>query len=539
MIPVKIGRYEIKSELGRGGMATVYHAYDPSFDREVAIKVLPIEYLHDPNFQDRFKREIKIIAALEHPSIVPVHDVGEDEGIPYFVMRYMPGGSLTNQIDRGIFSMTDAARIVEKLASALAYAHKKGIIHRDLKPDNILFDSNGEPFISDFGVASFATGPTDLTGNSAIGTPAYMSPEQAQGDKVDSRSDIYGLGVIIFHMLSGQQPYKADTPMGVAVKQITEPVPEILKVNPRLPKDTDTIIKTAMAKNKEDRYPTTIELAQALQRVASGQTAVLSGQELSKSVSQAITVNPEPSRKNNLFIIAALAIVVVVVAAILLLRNKIFPSQPAQTADLSSPAAATSQPAATVSDSFTEDFNGDLKNWNHFIVGGLENGVKAGIENGFLNLEIKGKDQHYYTYYTAKTYSNVSIDVHTENVGQYNNTVTIFCRYNEDKGWYEFNINTGGLYKILYTKWNSDKQNTSSSVIANGGSNLVRAGKDVNEYTVTCDGRNLSLSINGTEVSTVVDNNFTLADGYAGIGIASEKLVPIENRIDSVTFSQP
>jgi serine/threonine protein kinase len=181
MIPKKIGRYEIKAELGRGGMATVYRAYDPSFDRDVAIKVLPREFLHDPQFHDRFKREIKTIAALEHPAIVPVYDVGEEDGVPYFVMRYMTGGSLTSWIEKGKFSLKDAARIIERLASALSYAHQKGIVHRDLKPDNILFDSNGDLFISDFGVAKFSDSVTNLTGSGIIGTPAYMSPEQAQG----------------------------------------------------------------------------------------------------------------------------------------------------------------------------------------------------------------------------------------------------------------------------------------------------------------------------------------------------------------------
>ncbi|HET6845801.1 MAG TPA: serine/threonine-protein kinase, partial [Anaerolineales bacterium] len=126
--PEKIGRYEIKGELGRGGMATVYRAYDPSFEREVAIKVLPRELMHDPQFRDRFRREIKTIASLEHPAIVPVYDVGEEDGVPYFVMRYMPGGSLTQWIEKGKFSLEDAARIIERLSSALAYAHKVGLI---------------------------------------------------------------------------------------------------------------------------------------------------------------------------------------------------------------------------------------------------------------------------------------------------------------------------------------------------------------------------------------------------------------------------
>ena len=268
--PEKIGRYEVKGELGRGGMATVYRAYDPSFEREVAIKVLPRELLHDPQFRDRFRREIKTIASLEHPAIVPVYDVGEEDGLPYFVMRYMPSGSVTQVDEKGKFSLEDAARIIERLSGALAYAHRNGLIHRDLKPDNILFDSNADPFISDFGVAKITDSATNMTGSGIIGTPAYMSPEQAQGDKIDNRSDIYGLGVIIFQMLSGHQPYEATTPMGVAVKHITDPVPEILKINPDLPQKTDNIIKTAMAKDPGLRYQTATELAQALTEAAFG-----------------------------------------------------------------------------------------------------------------------------------------------------------------------------------------------------------------------------------------------------------------------------
>ena len=285
MAPTKIGRYDIKGELGRGGMATVYRAYDPSFEREVAIKVLPRELMHDPQFRDRFRREIKTIASLEHPAIVPVYDVGEEDGMPYFVMRYMTGGSLTQWIDKGKFSLEDAARIIERLSGALAYAHKNGLVHRDLKPDNILFDNNGDPFISDFGVAKITNSTTNMTGSGIIGTPAYMSPEQAQGEPVDNRSDIYGLGVIIFQMLSGHQPYEATTPMGVAVKHITDPVPEILKVNPGLPQQTDTIIKTAMAKDPSLRYQTATELAHALSEAAFGKGKTSAGAPPSGHVS--------------------------------------------------------------------------------------------------------------------------------------------------------------------------------------------------------------------------------------------------------------
>lgn len=251
-------------------MATVYRAHDPSFDREVAVKVLPREFLHDPQFLGRFQREVKTIAQLEHPAIVPVYDVGEDDGMPFFVMRIMTGGSLSDWLKQGAFSVEDTARIIERLAKALAYAHKKGIVHRDLKPGNVLFDSNGDPFISDFGVAKLVESASSMTGSGIIGTPAYMSPEQAQSGQVDGRSDIYALGAIVYEMLTGFQPYRADTPMGVVVKHITEPVPEILRDNPTLSPEVDQVIKKAMSKNPDERYSTAIELAKALNKAAFG-----------------------------------------------------------------------------------------------------------------------------------------------------------------------------------------------------------------------------------------------------------------------------
>ncbi len=282
----KIGRYEIKSELGRGGMATVYKAYDPLFEREVALKVLPREMLHDPQFRVRFEREAKTIAALEHPAIVPVYDVGEEDGQPYFVMRYMTGGSLQERIAQGPISLSEAARIFTKLAPALDEAHTKGIIHRDLKPGNILFDRIGEPYVSDFGIAKItqAQGAT-VTGGAIIGTPAYMSPEQAQGEQVDGRSDIYALGVILYEMLSGVQPYQATTPMAVVVKHITEPIPHILDSNPNLPVDIEPIIEKAMAKSRDERFGTATELADAVAEVAHG----ASGQDAIKTASMRAT----------------------------------------------------------------------------------------------------------------------------------------------------------------------------------------------------------------------------------------------------------
>src|SRR5512136_429236 len=205
MLPEKIGRYEVKSELGRGGMAAVYLATDPRFKREVAIKILPPQLLSDPVYRARFEREAQTIAALEHPAIVPVYDFGEEDGQLYLVMRYMPGGSLADKLANGTLLPCEVVHIIARITSALDQVHSRGIIHRDLKPGNILFDQYDEPYLSDFGIARLTEGANTLTGSAILGTPAYMSPEQARGDTdIDGRADLYAVGAILFQMLSGK-----------------------------------------------------------------------------------------------------------------------------------------------------------------------------------------------------------------------------------------------------------------------------------------------------------------------------------------------
>ena len=273
MIPEKIGRYTIERRVGRGGMAIIYLAYDPLMKRLVAIKLLPRQLTFDPQFKARFLREVEVIAALEHPAIVPVYDFGEEDDQPYFVMRYMPGGSLTERLRYGTISLTDSARILRQIAPALDEAHRKGIIHRDIKPGNILFDSNDNAYLSDFGIVKIASEATNLTGTTLVGTPSYMSPELARGDTdIDGRSDIYALGVLLFRMWAGVLPYTANSPLGIAMKHITDPIPRILDYKPELPEECHTLISIAMAKERRDRFPTATEMAQALDRIVARQS---------------------------------------------------------------------------------------------------------------------------------------------------------------------------------------------------------------------------------------------------------------------------
>lgn len=265
-----INRYIIYSELDRGGMAIVYSARDPNFDRNVAIKVLPREFLHDRTFRARFQREAQAVAMLEHAAIVPVYDFGEEDGQMYLVMRYMAGGSLADRIEQGAMPLTEVAHIVGRLAPALDKAHSLGIIHRDLKPANILFDEDGEAHITDFGIARLTAATVELTASNVIvGTPAYMSPEQARdsGD-IDGRSDIYSLGVIIFQMLTTRLPYRSKSSVGYLTAHVTEPVPNILEFDPSLPPACQRIIERVMAKDPDDRYRLAVDLAADLKALA-------------------------------------------------------------------------------------------------------------------------------------------------------------------------------------------------------------------------------------------------------------------------------
>ncbi len=261
----KIGHYQIIKELERGGMSTVYLARDQFSGRQVAVKLLPPQFTHDPRLRTRFKREAKAIAALEHAYIVPVYDFGEEDGLPYIVMRYMPGGTLADWITGKPMPLEEAVPIIRRLADALDTAHRRGIIHRDLKPRNVLFDDEGQAFLSDFGLAKLSDGSATVSSMGMFGTPAYMSPEQAAGDKkIDSRSDVYSLGLVLYEMLCGQRPFNAETPLGLMLKHVNEPVPALDVTRLNLPPKINEVLVVVLAKKPEDRYPTANALAEKL-----------------------------------------------------------------------------------------------------------------------------------------------------------------------------------------------------------------------------------------------------------------------------------
>ena len=264
MSPETIGRYQIREEVGRGQMTVVYRAFDTHASREVVVKVFALEPTGNPerdlSLKAHFRRELKMIASLEHPAIVPVYDVGEHNGQPYFVMRYMAGGSLNQLLaGKGKLTLEETARIVERLASALHHAHKQNIIHRDIKPDNILFDLDDHAYISDFGVAQPADSDDGSPIEGQVGTPGYMSPEQVNHELVDERSDVYSLGVVVHQMLSGRRPSATESEK-----------PDILTEVPNLPPVVGEILKISLSQDKRDRYVTMLHFSRALSAAAFG-----------------------------------------------------------------------------------------------------------------------------------------------------------------------------------------------------------------------------------------------------------------------------
>lgn len=266
-----LGPYRITNQVGKGGMATVYKAYQAAMDRYVAVKVLPSQLADSAEFTGRFHQEARIIANLEHPHILPVFDYGEDEGVSYLVMRYLEAGTLKDKVDQGTLPLVEIDRLFTQLASALAYAHDNGVIHRDLKPSNVLVDVQGNVFLTDFGIARLLEGNSKFTQTDAImGTPAYISPEQAQGQRADQRADIYALGIILYEMLTGQVPYTADTPLAVIFKHVSEPLPLPSSLKTDVAPDIERVLLKALAKNPNDRFQSVAEFVAAWKEALPG-----------------------------------------------------------------------------------------------------------------------------------------------------------------------------------------------------------------------------------------------------------------------------
>jgi serine/threonine-protein kinase len=264
------GRYRIERKLGAGGMADVYLAEDQELGRRVAIKILNGRHANDDQFIERFRREAKNAAALNHPNIVSIYDRGNAEDTYYIAMEFLDGRTLKELIiGRGAAPINVAIEYARQILSALRFAHRHGIVHRDIKPHNVLVDGEGRVKVTDFGIARAGTSQMTETG-SIVGTAHYLSPEQAKGGEVDPRSDLYSLGIVLYELLTGKTPFDGETPVEIAMKHLSTPPKPPSQLRPDIPRELDMVVMRALAKNPDERYQSADEMEGDLERVARG-----------------------------------------------------------------------------------------------------------------------------------------------------------------------------------------------------------------------------------------------------------------------------
>src|SRR5215203_2479681 len=261
-------RYRLEEKIGSGGMSSVYRAFDPMLERWVAIKLMHRDISNDPDQLERFRREARAVAQLNHPHVVTVIDAGEDDGAPYIVFEYVEGETLKERIRRlGRLPVSEAVAYAIEIGRALESAHANRLVHRDVKPQNVLIDADGRAKVTDFGIArSLEAQGLTATGR-VLGTTDYVSPEQALGHEVTGQSDIYSLGIVLYEMLTGETPFKADTQVAVAMKHVRDPLPDVQRRRPEISAALASVVERATAKQTENRYATVDEMVHDLEEV--------------------------------------------------------------------------------------------------------------------------------------------------------------------------------------------------------------------------------------------------------------------------------
>ena len=546
-----LGPYRIINQIGRGGMANVYKAYQASVDRYVAIKVLPSQLAESKEFATRFHQEARIIAKLEHPHILPVFDYGESDGVAYFVMRYLDAGTLKDKMVAGRpLPLNEIDRIFTQLTDALSYAHSFGIIHRDLKPANALIDSHGNIFLTDFGIARLLESASPrLTQTDAImGTPAYISPEQAQGNDVDQRSDIYSLGIILYEMVTGGVPFVADTPLAVLFKHISDPLPLPSLVKPDVPPAIEKVILKALAKDPKDRFSSADEFITAWKRALEEKETIRQPQPTGPTAIKYTVPPPQtqpkpaPVKRTTsksgmptawiagclvgacaLFAVAGVAVLGMNWRNIPLLNSATSTPLPLPTETIA-PVPPTDIPPvnATIAVSnaakilLEDDFSASRDSWGTLT----DSSSSTEYENDALHMLVFKENYVSWSTPNDQDYKNVHLEVTAFNNGTDPSTALGLICAQQTKSWsfYYLAMTPSGEYAIIKATdgepdqilTNNGKWGASSLIPENAAS--YRVGGD-------CDNGRLTLYVNGQQIASVADS--TYGTGRVGLFVWS------------------
>jgi serine/threonine protein kinase len=572
----KLGRYELVEQLGEGGMATVYKARDTRLGRYVAVKVIRMSVLHSEKFLKRFDREARALARLSHPNIVDIHDYGEEGNTPYLVMEYLSGGTLKEKMGRPI-SCQQAARMLLPIAEALAYAHQRDIIHRDIKPANILYSESNRPMLSDFGISKVSESEqqgTELTGfGVGIGTPEYMAPEQGQGINVDHRADIYALGVVLYELLTGQKPFQADTPMGVVVKHISEPLPDPRTHIPTLPDQAAWVVCKALEKKAENRFSTMDEFSTALSQIATlpavgatttlqqtGElrqppppTGSLSRPSMHPTTAPAAAQPPpvQPKKKGRFLafssgvLIASVVGIVLCIGLLALLAYIGSDTQATPTTEMV--AGPITEPTLQVLTTLTpriiaasaepqsrllmkDDFENQLSGWE---VGNFTNGA-VGYRNGVYLIEATEKS---ITIWGAanRSFSDLILEVEGTQITaplDNDNDYGVGCRVQKNGDGYFLLISGDGFYSIYL-----NQNDLFTPLVDWQQSEIIRQGNTSNKIRAVCVGTNLELIVNNTLLAQVNDTTFKTGD--IALTATTYGAAPVEIHFDHLTVIKP
>jgi len=554
-----LGRYRVLARLGRGGMADVYKAFQPSLDRYVAIKVLHPSMVDDKEFIGRFQREAKSVAALRHPNIIQVFDYDSQGDTYYMVMEYIDGPTLRAALEdlhdrREHVPLDVALRIVSDVGAALSYAHEAGVVHRDVKPANILLERSGRVILTDFGVAKILTGTKVTVTGTVLGTPAYMSPEQGMGEHGDSRSDIYSLGVVLYELSTGRLPFDADTPLAVLLKHVHDPLPLPRQVNPSLPEEVERIILKALAKEPSDRYQAVQDM---LAEIATLPTSVvpkalpdgLTTRVLAERLPQAPTApsptppaaaGAAPARRRSFALLGGGAVIAIVVCLGLLIAGgfvlyitgddilqRVRSVAPAATTATTRGPTPTVQPGAVL---FEDDFSDVNSGWDRF-----DDGV-SGTDyfEGSYRIWADKPSVDYWSN-PGRVLQDVRISVSAFKAGgPDDNDFGVICRYQDTENFYAFLISSDGFYGIEIFEGGERKMIGQNQMLSTPH---IHQGQASNEIIAQCVGDHLSLSVNGEILADVRDATFKAGDVGLIAGTYDEPGVDI--RFDDFAVHQP